>query len=130
MRCDRRQLQLAEVGQYLRSDDMILGVSRVLFDTVLRVGGVLLHKAGKGHIQICCNLAELFSLPCLRFSFGFEATLLGLLSGTCPVGVAIDNSPGTCLFFLVTSWENQVVRLVEFPAVSVFLVSWEPGLET
>ena len=45
-------LQLTKVGYQLGSDNMIFRSPSVFLDTSFHVRRVLLHKAGKGHVQI------------------------------------------------------------------------------
>ena len=80
---------------------MLLGCPSVFLNAGLHICCVLLHEALEGHIQIGSCLVELFSLPCLGFTFGLKTTLLCLFLFPCPIGVAIDHSPSTCFFFLI-----------------------------
>ena len=98
---DIAHLELSKVRQQFGADDMLLGCPGVFLDTGLHICRVLLHETLEGHIQIGGCLVELFTLPRLSLSFGLEPSLLCLLLFACPVGIAVDHSPSTGLFFLV-----------------------------
>ena len=59
------------------------------------------HKAFEVHIQISAGFMNLFTLPGLCLSLGLEASLLGLLPLTIPIGIAINCPPSTGFFFLL-----------------------------
>ena len=97
---DVTHFKLAEVGQQLGADDVVLGGPGVFLEPGFHIRRVEVHKAPEGHIQVGTGLVELFPLPCLRLSLGLEAPLLGLLALTVPVRVAVDRPPGVGLFLL------------------------------
>ena len=93
LRLNLRNLALAEVRQQLRADDVFLGVPGVLLDAALHVGGIDLHKAGKGHIEIALRLVHLLALPGQRLSLGGKPALCRLLPFTLPIGVQLVVNP-------------------------------------
>ncbi len=98
---DIAHLQLAEVGQQLGADDVVFGSPGVFFETGFHIRRVLLHEAGKGHVQIRGGFVLLLPLPRLGIPFSLEPPLLRLLPFAGPVGVAVDHPPGAGLFFFV-----------------------------
>ena len=99
--------QLAEVGQQLGTDDVVLGGPGVFLEPGLHIRRVEVHEALKGHIQVGAGLIELFPLPSLRLPLGLEAPFLGLLALAVPVGVAVDCPPGVGFFFLIDRHQNH-----------------------
>ena len=98
---DVTHLQLAEVGEQLCADNMLLCGPGVFFEPGFHIHCVKFHKAFEVHIQISAGFMNLFTLPCLCLSLGLEASLLGLLPLTIPIGIAINCPPSTGFFFLV-----------------------------
>ena len=98
---DFTHFQFTEIGQQLGADDMLLGGPSVFFEPGFHVCRIEVHKALEGHVQISGGFIELFPLPCLSLPLGLEAPLLGLLSLTVPVSIAVDGPPGIGLFFLI-----------------------------
>lgn len=94
-------LQLTEIRDELGADDVFLGCPSVFLDAGFHICGVLLEEALKCHIEVGAYLVELFTLPRLCLSLGFEATLLRLLLLTRPIGEAVNRTPGVRFFFLV-----------------------------
>ena len=80
---------------------MFFGGPGVFFEAGPHICCVLLHEAGKGHIQVGGGLVLLLPLPRLGIPLGLESSLLRLLPFTGPVGVAVDHPPGAGLFFFV-----------------------------
>ena len=101
MGSDVAHLQLAEVGEQLGADNMLLCGPSVFLEPGLHICCVKFHKTFEVHIQISAGFMNLFTLPCLCLSLGLEAPLLGLLAFAVPVGIAVDRPPGVGLFFLV-----------------------------
>ena len=98
---DVTHLQLAEVGEQLGADNMLLCAPSVFLEPGLHIRCVKFHKAFKVHIQVGTGFMNLFTLPGLRLSLGLEAPLLGLFPLTIPIGIAINCPPGAGFFFLV-----------------------------
>ena len=98
---DVTHLQLAEVGEQLSADNMLLCGPSVFLEPGLHIRCVKFHKTFEVHIQISAGFMNLFTLPILCLSLGLEAPLLGLFPLTIPIGIAINCPPGAGFFFLV-----------------------------
>ena len=115
LRCNSAHFQLAEVGDQLCPDDMILCAPGILFQPCLQILGIVLHKAGEGHIQIRRHLVHLLTLPCLGFMLACKTPLGTLLLLSRPIGVAVDHPPCICLVVLIDAHPAAPPYLVPFP---------------
>ena len=98
---DIAHLQLAEVGEQLGADNVLLCGPSVFLEPSLHIRCVKFHKAFEVHIQVGTGFMNLFTLPGLRLSLGLETPLLGLLPLAIPIGIAINCPPGAGFFFFV-----------------------------
>ena len=76
LRGDVAHRQPAEVGNELRSDNVLLGLPGIRLNPGLYVQCVLLYKAAEHHFQIQRRLAKLITLPRLRLSLGLKSSFL------------------------------------------------------
>ena len=99
LRSDAAHFQLAEVGQQLGTDNVILTLPGTVFDAVLTIFLVTFDKVLGNHVKVSARFVELFPFPSLCLSFRLKASLLGLFAFSGPVCIAVDYPP--CIVFLI-----------------------------
>ena len=104
LRRNSAHFQLTEVGDQFRPDDMILCAPGIFFQPCFQILGIVLHKAGEGHIQIRRYLVHLLPFPCLGFMLAGKPPPGTLLLLSRPIGVAVDHSPRVCLVVLIDTY--------------------------